>query len=157
MICNYCAALKKYCMAKPFPCALLAVAIALWLSTPLLLTVGSQRPIEYLADDVVDPSRVRAGEIVYVTRHYHRLNDASVTILRRLETGDCALRCDRIDLPSSTLREPVGYGLRSTRGIKIPQELKPGKWKLIFSVEFETYFGRRIVYETPSIEIEIIP
>jgi hypothetical protein len=157
MICDYCAALKKYCKLHPFPCAVLMTAIAMWASTPLLLTIGSQRPIEYLPDDVVGPPQVRAGGVVYVTRHYNRLTDATVTIRRRMESGDCKVRCDRIDLASSELKASPGYGLRSTRGIKIPAEAKPGKWRLLFSVEYKTLFGRTLSYEIPSIEIEVIP
>lgn len=157
MICDYCSALKKYCKLHPFPCAVLLTAICMWLSTPVLLTVGSQRPIEYLPGSEVSPKRVRAGDTVYITRHYNRVTDAPVTIRRRMEMGDCATKCDRIDLPSSQIKEPPAQGVHTTRMHRIPPEVKPGVWKLIFTVEYETHFGRTMAYDIPTIEVEIIP
>lgn len=154
--CRFCVSFKRQCIVNPFPCAALGVAALLWIATPFVAFVGRGTPIEYLPPTIVSPSKVHAGQTVLITRSYIVTRIEPITILRRMEKGDCANRCDRVDLPSSELTNPVGAAT-SSRPLQIPYDITPGVWTMKFSITWYDFLGRLRSAEVPAVTIEVLP
>ena len=155
--CKFCFSLKQYCITKPFPCVVLFAACLLWLSTPIVIEYTSRPPIEYNNPYTVEPTAIRAGEKLFVTRHYDVSRIAPITLTRRIEQGDCRVRCERIDLPSSEVTNTeVADNQISRRSIVIPENTSPGKWVLRVYVNWTDILGNRRSIAVPPVEFEVV-
>lgn len=155
--CRWCIAMKRYCLANPFPCAVLFVGMLLWIATPFVLDFSRKSPIVYHEGSIIEPAKVKAGDTVYITRHYDVTRYEPITILRRMEKGDCTNRCERIDLPNTEITNSVGVGFKSRRQMKLPDSLAPGEWTIRTHISWDDILGRRQAKEVPPLTVEIVP
>lgn len=129
--------------------AMWVMTIAFWMSTP-------SSPIEQLGGDTVSPERVRAGEIVTVTRNFRIIRNQAMSVSRTMILGDCEKRCEIVDLPSGHLTLAPGDYINIQREHVIPATTDPGEWRLVFSVNWQDRLGRTINERLPELTIEVV-
>lgn len=120
-----------------------------------VLLAPLEPPIKYLGGDMLIPKQIKAGEAISVTRHYAVLRSEKIVITRRLRKGDCAIKCNIVDLDSSELVSKPG-NFSSTRDITIPKACTPGIWHLDFQAQWQDRIGRTKVVEIPMLKIEVL-
>ena len=116
-----------------------------------------ENPYRQLRGDHVVPTIIRAGGKVTVIRNFEVTRNTTTYIARRMTRGDCRRSCTFIDLPSGPLSLPVGIYAAVKREVVIPATAEPGKWRLEYSTQWETIFGRQLTAPWPVIELEISP
>jgi hypothetical protein len=118
--------------------------------------VNSESPIVWHSSAVY-PTKVRAGEIIEITRDHTYTRDVLITILRRIETGDCSSQegCKSYPLDSSSAFMKADR-YNKTIPHRVPARALPGRYKLIFSVNWQWWLFHFSVPH-PVLEIEVVP
>ena len=116
----------------------------------------SSPPIEYFGTDSVTPQRVKAGEIISVTRSFRIKRSEDFTVTRALVRGDCTRSCEIVDMSTSQLTlEPNEYR-NVERRHTIPRRVDPGVWELRFTFHWHDFLGRDRTLPLPPLFIEVV-
>jgi len=111
------------------------VGVAAWVLYPL------GPPVTYLDKDVIEPKIVKAGESIRVTRSFVIHRAAPVILFRRVIKGDCNIKCDVLDWPTSTLPNNVLGEKIQTREFVLPKTMDTGEWRIAFTAQWENQVG----------------
>lgn len=115
--------------------------------------IASVPPVEY-SGGYVDPVVVRAGGTIYVGRTFTVHRREAVTITRHLKQGDCEKGCAIYDMDfTRTTFDPGIYS--RVRALTIPDTVKPGKYDLVFHVQWENYAGKSYSVPVPTLSVEV--
>ena len=151
--CNFMAILVR---ANRLPAYFAFAVLGLWVVTAIVMIFPTTSPMIYIDAGSVYPAKVKAGETMYVTRNFIVTRDDFVTVSRRMVAGDCKVKCEKVNLPTSDMRLAVGEYRNNTVPHVIPFPAKPGKYKLEFSIQWQDRIGRVISMPMPILEVEVI-
>ena len=141
---------------RPMHC-LMFFATAPWIATAGLWLYQPAPPLDGWHDDSAFPAIVQAGDAFVVNRNFISKKQIVVHFTREMIKGDCRVACQRIPLPSGTLSLEQQEYKNSALHYIVPTTATPGKWRLVFSYQWEDWFGRARAYKMPEIEIEVVP
>lgn len=132
----------------------IACAAAMW---AVVVFHAGPVPVHVIGKDSVTPNQARVGDTVVVHRSFRAIRNVHVTVSRSMVNGDCKVKCELVDLPSSVMVLREGDYKNVARDYVIPAAAGPGKWTLMFSINYIGLFGIVSGVQLPPLELEILP
>lgn len=136
---------------------LLILMTALWAGTGVAFFHTPPSPYEPLGNDSVTPPLVKPGERFTVIRNYRLTRSEAVYITRAMLRGDCVTECEIIDLPSGPLELAKGEYHNIARTMVLPANVTPGRWELIYTVQWQDRFSRTSSMKLPPLMLDVLP
>ena len=135
----------------------ISVFIAVWAAAGFLWLNAFPPPIELMGGDAVRPEKVVAGGSITITRSYRIIRSEPINVVRSMIRGDCQINCEIRTLPGATVVFRVGEYKNIDIVHTIPADTHPGKWRLVFTVQWQGRFGRYANEPFADLEIEVLP
>ena len=155
--CAFCVAFRRQCVTNPIACSFLGAAVILWIVPFLLVLVSDSNPMELLGADNVQPTVVKQGGTVYVTRSVRYRITGQGVITRKLRTSKCVENCTDIEMDSGTISFKRGeVRLVNNKSHYVPVRTPPGMWDLRCSLVTTDILGRPVTTDFPVLTIEVI-
>lgn len=128
----------------------------LWAGLLAWMVYTPSSPFVDLGGDKVVPTKVKAGDVVTVTRNFRITREAPMAVTRTMVRGDCKASCEILDLAHGKLLLPPAEYRNVLRDQAIPTTAQPGVWQLIFTVQWEDSLGRDHNQKLAALEIEVV-
>lgn len=134
-----------------------SLALLVWTLALAFWYYAHPAPIVMLGGDLAEPTQVRAGGIVVVSRNFRVVKNEPLHVTREMIKGDCRKACDIVSLPSGGLALEAGEYTNIRREHRIPTHVSPGLWRLVFTIHWQGRLGRYVSAPLPELLIEVVP
>ncbi len=139
-------------MRRLIPAAIVSVTVMLgWMWWAFL----PASPIVYFGGHI-EPSQVRAGEMISITRTFRIDRSGPMKITRAAVMGDCKLNCRIYEFPDASVVNHTVGSYMQTRQLRIPKEMVSGVYRLTFQAHWSSWWGRDYVTRAPELTVEVI-
>jgi hypothetical protein len=113
-------------------------------------------PIVYTQPGVVAEIAARSGDLIHITRHFRVTNNTPIRIARAVVSGDCTTLCRVYEMPESAVVNQTPGDYVQTRPLRLPNDMEPGTYRLVFIAHWSTWWGRDLQVKIPELTIEVI-
>jgi hypothetical protein len=119
-------------------------------------TATPDPPIVYTQPGIVAESSAKSGELIHITRHFRVVNNTPARIARAVVAGNCKDQCLVYEMPESAVVNQTPGDYVQTRPLRLPNDMEPGTYRLVFVAHWSTWWGRDFQINAPELTIEII-
>ena len=148
-------------MRKWFNRAAYVIVVVTWVPIAVLLLYHPEPPYQSIGEDfITPPATVQYGnddDRLGISRSYRITRKATMQMERVAIQGDCTVKCDIVELPSSMLEFKPGEYHNSVKEHALPNVVTPGHWAFRFTLVYKDFLGRPQSIVLPPLAFEVLP
>ena len=114
-------------------------------------------PYQPTGTDYIEPVKVKRGQVFTVYRSFTWRGTDKAFIQRSMLRRDCAVECTFKQLESGNLTLEPGFYDRLGRAQRVPDDVTPGVYDLIYVLYWHNIIGREVSEHLPRLSIEVLP